>query len=504
MKRRRITFLLGLALVLALLAALPVAAQSFPNPGSGSTTTELVNKTSNSAQVNLFYYDQSGNMISGPSPTIPGNGSVAIDPASSQLPQGFNGAGVASSNQPLAAVVETSWTGGPGDGYQMGTYTGVSAGSSKICFPSLWKYSVGANGIISSFTVQNTGTSAASVEIEYIGRDGVSQGKRTDTIPVGAQHTYDLATSSTTVPNIPSDWAGSATVTVTNGGTVHGVAVVNWGSTTNAAVGRSATYNAADCSGTTAQSGSATTVLIAPTVFRVKPSGNWTIWSAINVQNLSNTTANVTIELIPRDPNDPSVTISNKQIPPNSTFGINTRNGGNVPASTFDVLDSQELWAGSAKITVDQAAVATVITQWNRGGLIEGGVYAAIPSNGGGNKFFAPNVKRIVPGGTWQKYTAIIVQNLGASNADVTVTFYDRNGNKKLEFANDIIPAGASFGYNTRNGGNKPAGDFNVLGDAFEGHVVVTSNNGQPISVVINNITRSPGSGSGTTNGVPE
>ncbi len=502
MTKRRLT-LIGLMLVLALLVAIPVAAQSFPNPGSGSTTTELVNKTGNSAQVNLFYYDQSGNMLPGPSPTIPGNGSVAIDPASSQLPQGFNGAGVASSNQPLAAVVETHWTGGPGDGFQMGTYTGVSAGSSKICFPSLWKYSVGPNGIISSFTVQNTGTSAANVSIEYVGRDGVSQGTRTDTIPVGAQHTYDLATSSSTVPNLPTDWAGSATVEVTNGGTVHGVAVVNWGSSTNAAVGRSATYNAADCSAASAQSGSATTTLIAPTMFRVKPGGNWIIWSALNVQNLSNTSANVTIELIPRNPSDPSITI-NDTIPANSTFGINTRNGGDVPASTFNPLDSQESWAGSAKITVNQDAVATVITQWNRGGLIEGGVYAAIPANSTDTKMFAPNVKRIAPGGSWQQWSAIIVQNLGSSAATVTVSFYDRNGVKKLEFTGDSIPVGASLGYNTRNGGDKNAADFTPLGDAFEGHVVVTSTNGQPISVVINNINRSAGSGSGTTNGVAE
>ena len=48
----------------------------------------------------------------------------------------------------------------------------------------------------------------------------------------------------------------------------------------------------------------------------------------------------------------------------------------------------------------------------------------------------------------------------------------------------------------------KPASEFVPLGDAYEGHVVVTSNNSQPISVVLNGISFAPEGGSATTNGV--
>ncbi|MCO6452343.1 MAG: hypothetical protein J5I90_16310 [Caldilineales bacterium] len=501
MTRKRIIIALGLVLLMALVA-IPVAAQGYPDPGTGSTVTELANKTANAAQANLFYYDQNGNVIAGPQKNIAGNGSTVIDAAGSQLPQGFNGAGVASSNQPLAAVVETDWTGGPGDGFQMGYYSGVSEGSGKICFPSLWKFS-GANSIISSMAVQNTGTSSVAVAIEYVGRDGVSQGTRNDNIPVGAQHTYDLATPSATVPNIPDGWEGSAIVTVNGAGSVAGVGVTSWGGV-DVTRGRSSTYNASDCDTASAASIGATTVLVAPTAFRVRPGGGWTggIWSAVNVQNLSGNTANVELDFVPRDNADPGVTL-NTTIPPRAAIGANTRNGGSFPASAFDPLNSVEDWSGAVKITVDQDAAGTVITQWDRGGLLEAGIYTLANEAGGATKIFTPNVKRINPG-TWQKWSAVIVQNLGGSAADVTVAFYNRSGTKVLEFANDSIGVGASLGYNTRNGGDKPASAFDPLGTSFEGHVVVTSNNGQPLAVVLNGITRSPGSGSATTNGIPE
>jgi len=60
------------------------------------------------------------------------------------------------------------------------------------------------------------------------------------------------------------------------------------------------------------------------------------------------------------------------------------------------------------------------------------------------------------------------------------------------------------LGYNTRNGGDKPAGDFNALGNDYQGHAVVTSNNGQPLAVVLNGISKAPDGGSATTNGVAE
>ena len=222
----------------------------------------------------------------------------------------------------------------------------------------------------------------------------------------------------------------------------------------------------------------------------------------MNVQNLSGNTANLTLTYVDRDGGTPDLVLHNT-IPPYSTIGANTRNGGNFPASAFDPLNVDLAWDGSVKIEVSQPAVATVITQWDRSTKWEAGVYAAADVSAGATKIFAPGVKRINPG-SWQKWSAVIVQNLGTGTADVTVDFYDRAGTKLLSFTHDSIAPGAALGYNTRNGGSKPGGDFNVLGNAFEGHVVVTSNNSQQLAVVLNGISAAPNGGSGTTNGVAD
>lgn len=490
MTKRRLFSLLALVFVLALVA-LPVAADTaaYPDPGTGSTTTELANKTANPATVSIFYYDQAGNSVNGPTPNVPGNGSVAIDPASSQLPQGFNGAGVASSNQPLAAVVQTDYTGGvPGDGYQTGMYAGVSQGSSKICFPSLQKQSAQ----ISSFAVQNTGTSSVAVQINYKGRDGVDQGTFNDNIPVGAQHTYDLATPGGAVPNLPDPWAGAASVTVNGAGTVAGVGTIAY-------PGRYADYNAVDCANV-----SGATTLVIPSQYRQFTGTTFNLWSAINIQNLSNDTANVTIKYINRA-NPADVLTVNKTIAPLSAIGLNTRTGGDYPPSTFDDLNDTPTWAGTATVESDKPVVGTVLTQWNRGGTEnDGAFYGAVSSTGGATKWFVPNEKRVQSGATWQKFSATIVQNLGASAADVTITYYNRAGTQVLQFANESIAAGAGLGLNTRTGGDKAPSAFDPLGTSYEGHVVVNSNNGQPLAVVLNGIIQVPGRGSGATNAVPQ
>ncbi len=484
MTKRRLTYVLVLVMLLAMVA-LPAAAQSYPNPGVGSTYTELANKTDQAATAQLTYYDTSGGVHQGPQRTIPGNGSIVIDPDSVQLPQNFQGAGVVSSNQPLASVVRTQWTGGPGDGYQMAYYSGVSQGSSKICFPSLFKI---PPNIVASFTVQNTGTAPAEIKITYYKRDGTNEGQYTDTIPLGAQHTYDLRNPGGAVPNFTAPWDGSAIVEVTNGQTVAGVGVVYQ-------VGRTATYNAADCSGA-----SGATTLVVPSQYRfVTADGRWLLLSALNVQNLESTTANVTLEYIPRDTTaNPSKTV-NITIPPYSAAGLNMRSGYNGDNTFFDDLGTS--WDGSVKITSDKAVVANVITQWFRPTGAESGYYAAANTKDNASKFFVPGVRRVQTGGTWVEYSAVIVQNLSTSNNTVTAKFYDRNGNLKLTLTDTLAP-GASIGYNTKNGGSRDAADFDPLGTSFEGHVVVTGS--QSIGVVLNGISRAPMAGSATTNGIAE
>ncbi len=487
MTKQRLTFLLVFALLVAMVA-IPAAAQSWPDPGTGSTYTELVNKTAEAAIGQLTYYDASGGVHQGPQKNIPGNGSVAVDPDSVQLPQNFVGAGVVSSNQPLASVVATKWTGGPGDGFQMADYSGVSAGSSKICFPSLFK----ATPIVASFAVQNTGSAAADIKITYFKRDGTNEGQYTDSIPVGASHTYDLRNPGGAVPNFATGWDGSAVVEVINGQTVAGVGVINQN-------GRSSTYNAADCAGV-----SGSTTLVVPSQYRVyndngfpndRTKWHWILLSALNIQNLEGSDASVDVQYIPRNAANNGTTI-HVTIPAYSSAGLNTRGGYNGDPSVFDTLGGG--WDGTVKVTSNKAVVATVITQWFRGTGPESGYYSAANTSSSATKFFVPGVRRIVSGSNWQQYSAIIIQNIGNSATTVTTKFYDRNGSLVHTYS-ESIPAGVGVGYNTKGG----TGGTSALGDNFEGHAVVESD-GQPLAVVLNSITRTPGYATGTTNGIPE
>ena len=483
MTKRRLTLALVVVVLLAMVA-LPVAAQSYPDPGVGSTYTELANKTADAATAQLTYYDTSGGVHQGPQRTIPGNGSIMIDPDSVQLPQNFQGAGVVSSNQPLASVVKTVWTGGPGDGYQMAYYSGVSEGSSKICFPSLFK---SPPNIYASFTVQNTGTGPADIRITYFSRDGANEGQYTDTIPAGAQHTYDMSQPGGAVPNITAPWSGSAVVEVTNGQTVAGVGVVYQ-------VGRTSTYNAPSCAGA-----SGATTLVVPSHYRVlTDDGRWLLLSALNIQNLENSDASVTLEYTPRDPSKPSKTV-NITIPALSAAGLNMRSGYNGDRNYFDDLGTT--WSGSVKITSNKAVVANVITQWFRPTGAEAGYYAAANTSTSANTFFLPGIRRIKDGSTWKEFSAVIVQNLTNSDNTVTVKFYDRNGNLKLTLT-DTLAAGAAVGYNTKNGGDHDPSDFDPLGTSFEGHAVVEATGS--VGVVLNGVSKAPMAGSATTNGIPQ
>ena len=176
MQRRPFLFLLIVVLIAVI--AMPVSAQNWPDPGIGNTYTELVNKTADSATVLLSYYDAAGALHDGPKQTIPGNGSMVIDPEKMTIPPEFAGVSSYASDQPLAVVVKTLWKEGSGDGLQMGLYSGVNDPSSKLCFPSLWKVE---GRILSRIVVQNTDSIPVTLSIAYKNRDG-------------AEHRYKILT----------------------------------------------------------------------------------------------------------------------------------------------------------------------------------------------------------------------------------------------------------------------------------------------------------------------
>jgi hypothetical protein len=149
-------------------------------------------------------------------------------------------------------------------------------------------------------------------------------------------------------------------------------------------------------------------------------------------------------------------------------------------------------WLGSAVIEATDnvsplSAVATM--HWR----LYAAAYSAVPE--GSTKIYLPSATRRVPSGdtllleAWLQYTGVVVQNLDrAAIATVTVTWYDRLGNKLHQFV-DSIPANSAHGYNTRfvDESQVPEASKNTLpaalGDNWNGSVVIESNGPEIIAV---------------------
>jgi hypothetical protein len=91
-----------------------------------------------------------------------------------------------------------------------------------------------------------------------------------------------------------------------------------------------------------------------------------------------------------------------------------------------------------------------------------------------------------------------LIQNIGTSATTVTTKYYDRSGSLVYTHT-ESIAAGAGVGYNTKSG----SGGTAALGSNFEGHAVIESD-GQPLAVVLNSISLTPGNATGTTNGIAQ
>lgn len=155
--------------------------------------------------------------------------------------------------------------------------------------------------------------------------------------------------------------------------------------------------------------------------------------------------------------------------------------------SPADMADLGGNWLGSAVVeatdgTSPLAAAATM--HWR---LYAAG-YSAVPS--GGTKVYLPSATRRIPTGvTWLQYTGVVVQNLNATTAaNVTVTWYDRDGTQLHQFV-DPIPANSAHGYNSRFVDTSQVPDSSKatlaadLGDNWNGSVVIESDGPDIIAV---------------------
>jgi hypothetical protein len=139
---------------------------------------QVQNLSGTVANVSVAYINKDGSVDNTVAGTVPANGSVTYFPIGAS--DGFDGSVVISADQPVAAISNVLGNGSAA----AASYVGASAGGSPVNIPLLMKDNSGYN---TWFNVQNTGGSAATVNVAY--SDGTSAGPVT--IQPGAAYTFD-------------------------------------------------------------------------------------------------------------------------------------------------------------------------------------------------------------------------------------------------------------------------------------------------------------------------
>ena len=380
MKRIWLSSFLVLSLLVGSLGA--SAQTSFPDPGNPVSNAVVQNMTTTAggtATVVATYYNTSGSLAyTHQNISIAPKAVKEIKTQDEPLGDGFQGSAVLSSDQPLAAIVNIQYRNVTGDTNDpqkqtQAAYNATSVPSTVLYFPSVWRTSQQ----VARLSVQNTDAQIANVTLTFKKRDGSAAGELITTIPANGQRTFYLGNASDVPSNIPADFsAGSVTIESTNGKRLAGAASISWPNRAGAYQALSNTDKG--------------TTLYAPSHFRFVsgatdasqdlPANQWTLYSALNLQNTSiSSTANVTLTYTARGETTPDL-VKKITIPPLSSKGLNTQNGGDYPANDFDALskagNGRPDWDGSVLIQSDQELVGTNITNWGQLGYAD--LYAQI------------------------------------------------------------------------------------------------------------------------------
>jgi len=209
-------------------------------------------------------------------------------------------------------------------------------------------------------------------------------------------------------------------------------------------------------------------LMLLPSMHIYAQDGTWV--SSIQVQNLGDEPANIVIEYYDQDGN---------RIDAATQLFADLQPGASVNAYAPSIAGLPDGFIGSAVVYSDQPVAAIgnltdIFSPTTVGSSSYGGVGAPA------SEVYLPLVMRAYGGSNWD--TEIAVQNCGASEADITITFYDSAGNP--------IPAA------TENATIQPSAS-NVFGqadnaglsDGYIGSAVVqTTSPDKVVGVIVNEI----------------
>lgn len=493
---RKSLSLMILALSLALLPNL-----AFAQSGSYRTTFQIRNlSTTAQANVQVKFIDQNGNVVTTFSGPIPAGGSVNFfdltaseggagwnGNPSSIVPTGFNGSVEILSDQPILAVTNILEI--ANNTIRLGeSYSGFTAGDTNFILPVLMRNNSGFN---TWFSVQNTGSTAAQVTINYTPAPGTGNGTAATegpvSIPPGASKIFRQDTNSAlSGGNENGVFIGLAKVTSTQ----PVVVIVNQ---ENRGTGRILTYNGI------AQSAAAP-ALIAPLI----QSNNGGFFTSIAVTNVGSSATDVTITYSSNVATGPG-TCSNLQpytitnLPPNA--GTNVIQIGGTAFS--DPQFSGCRYIGSAKISSSNGQNLVAVVNQLSVSSNNASSYEAFNPASATSKVVVP----IAQSGT--AFSSIQVYNAGTASVNVTVSFSPNTTNEPNPCSNPTpvtlsnIAAGTSATL-IQLAGNFEGADPQFNGCRYVGSATVQGPSGSKIVAVVNQLAFTPGDALFSYNGFNE
>jgi len=307
-----------------------------------------------------------------------------------------------------------------GDGKQGSSYTGFSEGSGSAAMPIINKKNF---GISTWFNVQNAGAADTTVTVKYSGQNC----DQNATIKPGASKTFNQETYAC----LPDGYNGAATVTASAGGSIVASAIQN------APAGLFA------YSGFTSGSVAPVMPLVSNNVYGIH--------TAIQIQNIGNSSTNVTVSYTPADAKSTACTetktiaAGSPQIFALYAFSLNGPTTSNCKFGQWFV--------GSAQVTTNTAGqnLVAVVNQTNLKN--KGSAYNSFDPNSATSTVVMPLIMD-----AYSIYTGYNVVNVGGAATTVTCKYaglsasFDDSATLQPGKAMNAVQLNSGFPANTPGG----------------------------------------------------
>lgn len=427
------------SLVIAVMLTALLVPLSFAQ-GPAYSSIQVLNLGAVDATIMIYYYNQDGTL----DPASPVTDTVAVGNSNTYFPvhaaDGFNGSVVIESTEPVAVISNIFYLSTPAI---QSSWVGFEGGSAQLLFPLIMK---GNNSNDTTFNVQNVTDTAVDILIEFVAEPGggyAAIANVTDTIPAFSAHTYDQR-AMTQFAGV-AKWVGSARVTVQGVGQVVGVAQqIDSARTTGTA------YNAF--------LGGTPTVEM-PLVMK----DNNNMFTSVNCQNLGPGATDITVNYTPES-GYPALAAETKPAVPESGTAVFIQYG-------------PPKWVGAA--TVTNTAGNPLACIGNQANLVSyyASAYEGFEAAQATGTVVAPLIQ-FQAQADGAVYSGINIKNLGGTASVATVDFKPAPGFADIANMTVNIDAGAV--------GVVLFYDPYGTGANAIGGVEITSDNGNPLAVVVN------------------